>query len=148
MTDTVDTKWRSDPEAEICCRDAALGISIRQIANRRGLPFRSLRKDLPGGHRGLLLRERQLEAFVQWHSWHRHEGRFAASNLRSPTTFLKEKFVTNVERDIRQAVALKELRRTTLVMCVHQTKNETSVKRRRAVTVKLDRAANPHYGFG
>jgi DNA mismatch endonuclease (patch repair protein) len=129
MTDIVDSKQRSAMMARIRGRDTTPELAVRRIAHRMGLRFWLHRKDLPG-RPDLVFPKHRLAVFVHGCFWHRHEGCRYASTPKSRIAFWTGKFAANVERDARQAEALRALGWRVIVIWQCETGDEGAMERR------------------
>lgn len=135
MTDIVDSRRRSAMMARIRGRDTVPELAVRRIAHRMGLRFRLHRKDLPG-RPDLVFPKHRLAVFVHGCFWHRHEGCRKATTPKSRAVFWTAKFASNIARDARQEIALKELGWRVLVIWECETGNDAAVERKLAESVK------------
>src|SRR5690606_9744744 len=79
---------------------------VRSLLHRMGYRFRLHRRDLPGTPDMVLPRHRAV-IFVHGCFWHRHGRCRYAYTPKSRVEFWEEKFRQNVERDRRNAWALR-----------------------------------------
>lgn len=106
MPEIVSTERRSAIMRSVRQKDTAPEMVVRRIAHTIGGRYRLHCKDLPGSP-DLVFPRRNLCIFVHGCFWHRHPGCRLATTPRSNVEFWQEKFVRNVERDMRKE---KELR--------------------------------------
>jgi DNA mismatch endonuclease (patch repair protein) len=95
---------------------------VRRAAHRLGLRFRIHLRDMPGTP-DIVLRKHGLAIFVHGCFWHRHEGCRRCTTPKTRTEFWNEKFRKNVERDQRDADALRQLGWKVLIIWECQTKS-------------------------
>ncbi|WP_090676547.1 very short patch repair endonuclease [Aureimonas jatrophae] len=78
---------------------------VRQTAHAIGLRFRLHRRDLPGTP-DMVFPRLSTVVFVHGCFWHRHSGCRRCTTPKTRTEFWNAKFVTNVERDMRNSEQL------------------------------------------
>ena len=139
MTDTINSKRRSELMAKIRVRDTAPELAVHSIAHRMGLRFRLHRKDLPG-RPDLVFPRHRLVVFVHGCFWHRYKGCQHASTPKSRTAFWTEKFAANVARDARQEAALRALGWRILVIWECETRQKATVECRLAALTRSEGA--------
>jgi DNA mismatch endonuclease (patch repair protein) len=83
-------------------------VVVRSWLHQAGLRFRLHPNDLPG-RPDLVLPRHNAAIFVHGCFWHRHPGCRFATTPASNKAFWRNKFRANVERDARQATALRQL---------------------------------------
>ena len=107
LADIVDKQTRSRMMAGIRGRDTRPEIRLRSALHRRGFRFRLHDRNLPGRPDIVMSRHRVV---IQVHGcfWHRHEGCRYATMPKTNSKFWKEKFRTNIARDLRTEKALLE----------------------------------------
>lgn len=81
---------------------------IRKLLHSLGYRFRLHRKDLPGNP-DIVLPKHKTVIFINGCFWHQHEGCKHASVPQTNTEFWQKKLSSNVERDKRNYIALKDL---------------------------------------
>lgn len=107
--------------------DTAPELSVRRIAHKLGFRFRLNRKDLPGSP-DLVFPKHRLCLFIHGCFWHRHRGCLKTTSPKSNAAFWMDKFAKNVERDTRQAAALRALGWRVAVVWECQSTDEAIVK--------------------
>jgi DNA mismatch endonuclease (patch repair protein) len=110
-------------------RDTVPEKRVRSLLHRLGFRFSLKRKDLPG-RPDIVLPRRRIAVFVHGCFWHRHKD---CSNSVLPKTrpeFWLAKLNGNVERDARNAAALKGLGWRVLTIWECEVDNETRLCRR------------------
>lgn len=108
MADNTDPVTRSRVMSRIRGYDTTPERTVRSYLHRAGFRFRLHRKDLPGSP-DIVLPKWNAVVFVHGCFWHRHAGCRKAYTPKSNTTFWTKKFESNVERDRRKAMELKQL---------------------------------------
>lgn len=107
--------------------DTAPELSVRRIVHKLGFRFRLNRKDLPGSP-DLVFPKHRLCLFVHGCFWHRHRGCLKTTSPKSNAAFWNEKFAKNMERDTRQANALRTLGWKVAVVWECQSTDEAIIK--------------------
>jgi DNA mismatch endonuclease (patch repair protein) len=105
--DRLTAEQRSWNMSRIRGRDTRPEKRVRSLLHRLGFRFSLTRKDLPG-RPDIVLTRYKTAVFVHGCFWHRHSE---CSNSVLPKTrqaFWLAKLSSNVERDVRNAEALKE----------------------------------------
>lgn len=108
MTDRLTPDRRSWNMSRIRGRDTAPENLVRSTLHRAGYRFRLHRRDLPG-RPDIVLSKYRTVVFVHGCFWHRHAGCRFAYTPKSRVDFWTAKFHANVERDRRNAFALRRL---------------------------------------
>lgn len=106
--DILTPEQRKRNMSAIKGRDTKPEILLRKLLHSLGYRFRIQRKDLPG-RPDIVLPRYKTAIFVNGCFWHRHEGCKLASTPATNSDFWQKKFTANVERDVRNYAALKEL---------------------------------------
>ena len=94
--------------ASIGSRDTAPELAVRRLLHRLGYRFRLHRMDLPGTPDICFLSRRKV-VFVHGCFWHRHDGCRRTTTPKTRTSFWKEKFDKNVQRDRGKLTDLNQL---------------------------------------
>jgi DNA mismatch endonuclease (patch repair protein) len=108
MVDRLSREHRSWNMSRIRGKDTKPELAVRSALHRAGYRFRLHRKYLPGQPDIVLLKYRTV-VFVHGCFWHRHKGCKFAYAPKSRVAFWNEKFLRNVDRDRRNANALRRL---------------------------------------
>lgn len=98
---------RSEVMGRICGKDTKPELLVRSLLHRSGVRFFLQRKDLPG-RPDIVLPKHKAVVLVHGCFWHRHKGCPVASMPKSRKAFWLAKFKGNVERDRRNARALRQ----------------------------------------
>ena len=120
------TPARSALMGRIRGKNTAPEIVVRRAAHHLGLRFRVHRRDLPGTP-DIVFRKYRLVIFVHGCFWHRHQGCRRCTTPKTRTEFWNEKFRKNVERDQRDADALRKRGWNVLTIWECQTKNPAAL---------------------
>jgi DNA mismatch endonuclease (patch repair protein) len=107
MPDTLTKSERSALMSRIRGTNTKPEILVRSALHRAGLRFRLHGRDLPG-RPDIVLARHKVVVFVHGCFWHRH-GCALSGEPRTRRRFWREKFDRNVERDARNARALRRL---------------------------------------
>lgn len=90
-------------------------LAVRRILSGLGMRYRLNVPDLPG-RPDIANRSQRLAIFVHGCFWHRHANCRRATTPKENRKFWVEKFHSNVERDKRNAAALRRLNFTVLTV--------------------------------
>jgi DNA mismatch endonuclease (patch repair protein) len=115
VVDTISAERRSWNMSRIAGSNTKPELLLRSGLHRAGYRFRLHAKDLPGKP-DIVLRKYRTAIFVHGCFWHRHPGCRNATLPSTRTEFWTSKFEGNVERDLRNTVALKEAGWTVLIV--------------------------------
>jgi len=110
MTDTFDTKKRSEIMRAVKGENTGPERRVRSALHRLGFRFRLHRRDLPG-RPDLVFPRRRKVVFVHGCFWHGHEDP-RCNRARTPKTrtdYWTAKVARNRDRDARALAALEEL---------------------------------------
>lgn len=107
MNDIVDSAKRSMMMSGIRSRNTKPELALRKGLHAAGFRYR-LHGRLPGSP-DLVLARHRAAIFVHGCFWHRHEGCNKATTPATRADFWAKKFATNVERDARTRVLLRQL---------------------------------------
>jgi DNA mismatch endonuclease (patch repair protein) len=127
--DRLTAEQRSWNMSRIRGRDTAPERRVRSLLHRLGFRFSLRRRELPG-HPDIVLPSRKVAVFVHGCFWHRHNR---CNNSVVPKTrqeFWLAKLNGNVERDLRNASALKALGWKVLTIWECEVGNETRLSRK------------------
>ena len=108
MADTLSPRERSERMSRIRSTDTSPEIALRKALHALGLRFRVHDKRLPGKP-DIVLPKFRTVIHVHGCFWHRHPGCKVATTPKSNTSFWREKFDRNVQRDLRNDAALAAL---------------------------------------
>ncbi|WP_445005895.1 very short patch repair endonuclease [Halomonas mongoliensis] len=106
-------------------KDTAPEVIVRRLLFRLGLRFRLHVKRLPGSP-DIVLRRHSTAIFVHGCYWHRHPGCKHATTPKTNRDYWLPKFKANVERDARQAEALRALGWRVLIVWECETRDPPS----------------------
>lgn len=113
---------RSANMARIRGKNTKPEMLVRRCAHRIGLRFRLHCKQLPGSPDMVLAKYRQI-IFIHGCFWHHHEGCARATLPKTNRRFWKKKILGNSQRDIRNAMKLREIGWKVLVIWECETRN-------------------------
>lgn len=102
------TAARSMLMAKVRGKNTKPELVVRRVLHAMGLRFRLHRRNLPGCP-DIVLPRHQLVIFVHGCFWHRHEGCRLASMPKTRRSFWESKFEVNIQRDRRNAEALRDI---------------------------------------
>ncbi|CZG79291.1 DNA mismatch endonuclease Vsr [Legionella pneumophila serogroup 1] len=105
MTDKLTPEHRSRNMAAIKNKNTRPELEIRSYLFKNGFRYRLHRKDLPGKP-DLTLTKYKTVIFINGCFWHRHTGCKLAYTPKSNLEFWEQKFLKNVENDLKK---LKQL---------------------------------------
>lgn len=108
MVDRLTPERRSWLMSRVRGKDTTPEMRVRRAAHKLGLRFRLHREDLPGKP-DLVFPKHRVALFVHGCFWHRHEGCPKASTPKSRVSYWKDKFASNVARDVAVRHELEEL---------------------------------------
>ena len=94
--------------ARIGSADTSPELAVRRLLHRLGYRFRLHRRSLPG-RPDICFPGRKKAIFIHGCFWHRHEGCRRTTTPKTRTSFWKDKFERNVERDRANLKDLVEL---------------------------------------
>lgn len=106
MVDVVDKATRSRMMSGIHGKDTKPEMIVRSFMHRAGLRFRLYAK-LPGKP-DLVFPKYKTALFVHGCFWHRHDGCRYTTTPANNAEFWKNKFASNVQRDVRVKLQLEE----------------------------------------
>lgn len=122
MSDHVTREQRSRMMSAIRGKDTAPEMAVRRLAHALGYRFRLHRKDLPGKP-DLVFPGRRAVIFVHGCYWHGHGCARGGTGAKSNQDYWGPKIARNRERDVRNAVALKEAGWRVMTVWECETKN-------------------------
>ncbi|WP_444984875.1 very short patch repair endonuclease [Halomonas mongoliensis] len=108
-------------------KDTAPEVIVRRLLFRLGLRFRLHVKRLPGSP-DIVLRRHSTAIFVHGCYWHRHPGCKHATTPKTNRDYWLPKFKANVERDARQAEALRALGWRVLIVWECETRDPVTLE--------------------
>lgn len=106
--DIVDVAKRSQMMAGIRSKDTIPELLVRKYLHSKGFRYRLHCRKLPGSP-DVTLNRYKVAVFVHGCFWHRHQACRYATNPRTNSNRWHAKFVSNVERDRKNVVALGHL---------------------------------------
>jgi DNA mismatch endonuclease (patch repair protein) len=139
MTDTLTPDRRSWNMSRIRGKDTRPELALRSLLHRSGYRFRLHDGSLPG-RPDIVMPKYRTAIFVNGCFWHRHQDCRLAYTPVSRTEFWVGKFAATVERDSRNAEALKRLGWKVLIVWECELRN-SPVKVLEEVTAHLREAA-------
>ena len=120
--DVLTPEQRSYGMSRIRGRDTKPELAVRHLVHAMGYRFRLHRRDLPGRPDIVLPRHRKvIEVRGCW--WHGHSCRYGRPKARTNAKFWQRKLSGNVERDRRNARALRRSGWRILVVWECQTRD-------------------------
>ncbi|MEM7560080.1 MAG: very short patch repair endonuclease [Planctomycetota bacterium] len=108
MADIVNSATRSRMMSSIRGANTKPEMVLRRLLHASGLRYRLFARELPGKP-DLVFSGKRAVVFVNGCFWHRHEGCHWCTVPATNASFWKEKFESNVARDIRNTANLHEL---------------------------------------
>lgn len=108
MVDHISPERRSWLMSRVRGKHTSPEMRVRRAAHAMGLRFRLHRKDLPGTP-DLVFPKHQVALFVHGCFWHRHRGCSKATVPKTRSSYWREKFASNRERDFIVHAALTAL---------------------------------------
>ena len=107
MVDTLTKEKRSWNMGRVRSKDTKPELQVRSLLHRNGFRFRLHKRGLPGKPDIVLVKYRTV-IFVHGCFWHRHKGCQDTTTPKTRTSFWKNKFEDNTERDKRTTKALRD----------------------------------------
>ena len=89
-------------------KNTSAEIRVRRLLHAMGFRFRLHPRNLPG-RPDIVLPKYRMAIFVHGCFWHRHSGCSKATMPKTRRQFWSDKFRSNMERDRRKELALREL---------------------------------------
>ena len=127
--DRLTAEQRSWNMSRIKGRDTGPERQVRSLLHRLGFRFSLKRRELPG-RPDIVLPKRGAAIFVHGCFWHRHKNCQNSVLPKTRPEFWLKKLNGNVERDLRNAIALKDLGWKVLVVWECEVANEQKLSRR------------------
>ena len=109
---------------------------MRHALWHAGLRYRIQAKDLPG-RPDIVFRSARLAIYVHGCFWHRHPGCKHARIPKSRPQFWEEKLGGNIERDVKNIIALRELDWTELIVWECEVRDSAKLQSLTAVVAQL-----------
>ena len=117
---------RSRNMAAIKSKNTKPEIEVRQLLHSMGYRFRLHMKDLPGNP-DIVLKKYKTVIYVNGCFWHRHPNCKYASTPKTRTSFWSQKFQSNVERDNKNYIKIKNLGWKYIVVWECELKNKSDL---------------------
>ena len=117
---------RSRNMAAIKSKNTKPEIKVRQLLHSMGYRFRLHMKDLPGNP-DIVLKKYKTVIYVNGCFWHRHPNCKYASTPKTRTSFWSQKFQSNVERDNKNYIKIKNLGWKYIVVWECELKNRSDL---------------------
>ena len=117
---------RSRNMAAIKSKNTKPEIKVRQLLHSMGYRFRLHMKDLPGNP-DIVLKKYKTVIYVNGCFWHRHPNCKYASTPKTRTSFWSQKFQSNVERDNKNYIKIKNLGWKYIVVWECELKNKSDL---------------------
>ena len=117
---------RSRNMAAIKSKNTKPEIKVRQLLHSMGYRFRLHMKDLPGNP-DIVLKKYKTVIYVNGCFWHRHPNCKYASTPKTRTSFWSQKFQSNVERDNKNYLKIKNLGWKYIVVWECELKNKSDL---------------------
>ena len=140
MVDRLSPEHRSWNMSRIRGQDTRPEKRVRSLLHRLGFRFSLRRKDLPG-RPDIVLPSRNVALFVHGCFWHRHSGCNNSVLPKTRSEFWLAKLNGNVERDMRNAAALKELGWKVLTIWECEVENESWLSQKLLRSIAGERSA-------
>ena len=117
---------RSRNMAAIKSKNTKPEIKVRQLLHSMGYRFRLHMKDLPGNP-DIVLKKYKTVIYVNGCFWHRDPNCKYASTPKTRTSFWSQKFQSNVERDNKNYIKIKNLGWKYIVVWECELKNKSDL---------------------
>ena len=117
---------RSRNMAAIKSKNTKPEIKVRQLLHSMGYRFRLHMKDLPGNP-DIVLKKYKTVIYVNGCFCHRHPNCKYASTPKTRTSFWSQKFQSNVERDNKNYIKIKNLGWKYIVVWECELKNKSDL---------------------
>lgn len=127
--DRLTAERRSWNMSRIRGKDTGPERQVRSLLHRLGFRFSLRRRDLPG-HPDIVLPKHRTVVFVHGCFWHRHLNCRNSVLPKTRPEFWLAKLNGNVDRDARNATALKHLGWKVLTVWECEVENEPKLSRR------------------
>ena len=108
MSDNVTPEKRTKIMRSIISKSTKPELVLRRFLFSKGYRYRKNYKNLPG-RPDIVFISRKIAIFVHGCFWHQHKDCEITNKPRSNTTFWKEKFSKNLERDKRNQRDLQKM---------------------------------------
>lgn len=105
MVDTLTKEKRSWNMSRVRSKNTKPELIVRSLLFRNGYRYRLHKKELPGNP-DIVLSKFNTVIFVHGCFWHRHNNCPDATTPKTRTEFWENKFQKNIERDLKNKVAL------------------------------------------
>lgn len=138
--DVVDAAKRSRMMAGIKSKNTGPEMIVRKYLHAQGFRYRLHPRKLPGSP-DVVLPKHRVVIFIHGCFWHRHRSCKLATNPSSNVERWTMKFQGNVERDARNAAALRALGWTVIVVWECELRSAAVERLGRLVTEILSEAA-------
>ena len=122
----MESEVRSRNMAAIKSKNTKPEIKVRQLLHSMGYRFRLHMKDLPGNP-DIVLKKYKTVIYVNGCFWHRHPNCKYASTPKTRTSFWSQKFQSNVERDNKNYIKIKNLGWKYIVVWECELKNKSDL---------------------
>ena len=122
----MESEVRSRNMAAIKSKNTKPEIKVRQLLHSMGYRFRLHMKDLPGNP-DIVLKKYKTVIYVNGCFWHRHPNCKYASTPKTRTSFWSQKFQSNVERDNKNYIKIKNLGWKYIVVWECELKNRSDL---------------------
>lgn len=128
MADNRSLESRSALMGRVRQKNTSPELIVRRLLHRMGYRFRLHRKDLPGRPDIVLPRHNKV-IFVHGCFWHRHDCK-KATTPKTNEEFWKNKFQTNIERDIKVLRSIEQQGWDALTIWECQARDDRSLELR------------------
>ena len=115
MADNLTPEKRTKIMKSIISDGTKPELVFRKYLFSQGFRYRKNYKKLPG-RPDIVFIKRKIAIFIHGCFWHQHKNCKITNKSRSNTTFWKEKFAKNLERDKRNQKDLREMGWRTIVI--------------------------------
>ena len=122
----MESEVRSRNMAAIKSKNTKPEIKVRQLLHSMGYRFRLHMKDLPGNP-DIVLKKYKTVIYVNGCFWHRHPNCKYTSTPKTRTSFWSQKFQSNVERDNKNYIKIKNLGWKYIVVWECELKNKSDL---------------------
>jgi len=108
MVDNLTPEKRTEVMKSIISEGTKPELVFRRFLFSLGFRYRKNYKKLPG-RPDIIFIKKKIAIFIHGCFWHQHKNCKISNEPRSNTTFWKEKFAKNLERDKRNQKDLREM---------------------------------------
>ena len=108
MVDNLTPEKRTEVMKSIISEGTKPELVLRKFLFSQGFRYRKNYKKLPG-RPDIVFIKKKIAIFVHGCFWHQHKNCKITNKPRSNTSFWKEKFAKNLERDKRNQKDLREM---------------------------------------